>query len=310
MAMPWWLRNEQTRALVQPLPRPVGLPARLRSRAICWSGIRRANSRISNNVSSGIVQRCLPTLFILSVSAVWSPPCQCKTISMKPPSTRTTISCSAARQILLRVAALPARSQPRGFRGRDTLHAARGTATQATDRDAPLRAVVHESALAEVPPRLASIAHIQLAAAMATAQEPCEKQPPAPHRSSDRRTTLAGLVVGNHLLVPLELAPGDIALVLILEQHVPFGHWAPQAALDALAAILDTDLAHRAPKSIRTRIDMVGQNIVHGVVERQSTHNAASLRRAMTCNGQCNAIVAQPHVHLSHALQFGELGED
>jgi len=26
--MPWWLRNEQTRTLVQPLPRPVGLPAR------------------------------------------------------------------------------------------------------------------------------------------------------------------------------------------------------------------------------------------------------------------------------------------
>src|SRR6266849_5386743 len=106
--MPWWLRNEQTRALVQPLPRPVGLPARLRSRAICWSGISRANSRINNNVSSGTVQRCLPTLFILSVSAVWSPPCQCKTISMKPPSTRTTISCSAARKILLRVAAVAA----------------------------------------------------------------------------------------------------------------------------------------------------------------------------------------------------------
>jgi len=27
--MPWWLRNEQTRALVQPLPRPVGSPAAL-----------------------------------------------------------------------------------------------------------------------------------------------------------------------------------------------------------------------------------------------------------------------------------------
>src|SRR4029077_5542364 len=48
--MPWGLRNEQTRVLVQPLPRPVGLPARLRSRAICWSGIRRANSRVSDNV--------------------------------------------------------------------------------------------------------------------------------------------------------------------------------------------------------------------------------------------------------------------
>src|SRR3984893_8085955 len=62
--MPWWLRNEQTRALVQPLPRPVGLPARLRSRAICWSGIRRANSRISDKVSSGTVTRCWPPPWI------------------------------------------------------------------------------------------------------------------------------------------------------------------------------------------------------------------------------------------------------
>ena len=30
----------------------------------------------------------------------------------------------------------------------------------------------------------------------------------------------------------------------------------------------------------------------------------------MACNGQCNAIVSQPHVHLSHALQLSELGED
>src|SRR6516225_7348626 len=69
--MPWWLRNEQTRALVQPLPRPVGLPARLRSSAICWSGIRRASSRISNKVSSGTVQRCLPAPFIFRFSTVW-----------------------------------------------------------------------------------------------------------------------------------------------------------------------------------------------------------------------------------------------
>src|SRR6266852_2271719 len=106
--MPWWLRNEQTRALVQPLPRPVGLPARLRSRAICWSGIKRANSRISDKVSSGTVQRCLPAPLIFRFSAVWSPPCQCRIIWMKPPSMRTTISCSAARKILLRVAAVAA----------------------------------------------------------------------------------------------------------------------------------------------------------------------------------------------------------
>ena len=49
--MPWWLRNEHTRAWVQPLPRPVGLPARLRSRAICRSGISRANSRTQRYVT-------------------------------------------------------------------------------------------------------------------------------------------------------------------------------------------------------------------------------------------------------------------
>src|SRR6266404_5021232 len=110
--MPWWLRNEQTRALVQPLPRPVGLPARLRSRAICWSGIRRANSRISDKVSSGTVQRCLPAPLIFRFSAVWSPPCQCRIIWMKLPSMRTTISWSAARKILLRVAAVCSRMRP------------------------------------------------------------------------------------------------------------------------------------------------------------------------------------------------------
>src|SRR5205814_2737928 len=42
--------------------------------------------------------------------------------------------------------------------------------TQTTERDAPLRAVVNKSALAVIAPRLAPIAHIQLAAAMATTQ--------------------------------------------------------------------------------------------------------------------------------------------
>jgi hypothetical protein len=48
----------------------------------------RVSSRISDNVSSGTVQRCLPALFILSCGAVSSPPRQCRTISMEPPSMR------------------------------------------------------------------------------------------------------------------------------------------------------------------------------------------------------------------------------
>src|SRR6516164_9031205 len=82
-------------------------------------------------------------------------------------------------------------------------------------------------------------------------------------------------IVGNHLLVPLELAPGDIALVLILEQHVPFGQWAPHAATDALAAVLDAYLAHRAAKGISASIDGVGQDVVDRVVERQPPGDAA-----------------------------------
>src|SRR5947209_10438472 len=89
--------------------------------------------------------------------------------------------------------------------------------TQTTEPDAPLRAVVHKSALAVIAPRLAPIAHVQLAAAMATTQQTSKKQLAAPHRASDRGTALTGRIVGNHLLVPRELAPGDIAVVLILE---------------------------------------------------------------------------------------------
>src|SRR5438128_5949075 len=128
---------------------------------------------------------------------------------------------------------------------------------------------------------------------MATAQKSSEKQLAATHRSSDRGTALTGRIVGNHLLVPLELAPGDIALVLILEQHVPFGQWAPQAAIDALAAVLDADLAHRAAKGISPSEDGVGQDVVDRVVERQPPDDAAPLRR-VACDGQSNALVPQP----------------
>jgi hypothetical protein len=85
-----------------------------------------------------------------------------------------------------------------------------------------------------IAPRLAAITHIQLAAAMTTAQKPRQKQFSAPHRSSDRGTALTGRIVGNHLLVPLELAPGDITFVLILEQHIPFR--LPQRSIDRVSS--------------------------------------------------------------------------
>ena len=102
--MSWCLRKPRTRCSVHPLPCPVGLPERLRRRAICRSGIKRANSRRSAIVSSGGGQWCRPTAFNLNLtcSAVWSPPRQCRTMLMTAPSLRTTISLSAVRKIRLR----------------------------------------------------------------------------------------------------------------------------------------------------------------------------------------------------------------
>src|SRR4029077_5622308 len=110
--------------------------------------------------------------------------------------------------------------------------------------------------------------------------------------------------------VPVELAPGNIALVPILEQHVPFGHWTPHAAIDALAAFLDAYFAHRAAKGIGASIDGVGQDVVDRVVERQPPGGAAPLRRLVACDGQTDALVPQPRVPLSHAWQLSELVED
>ena len=143
---------------------------------------------------------------------------------------------------------------------------------------------------------------------MAAAQKPSQQQLSAPDRPSDRGA-FARCIVGNHALVLLERAPGDIALVLILEQHVPLGQWAPQAALDALATILDGHLARRASKGIRPGMDRVRQDIVDGVVERQLPDDAAPLRRFMRFDGQGDALVTQPDVNLTNALEFGKFGK-
>jgi hypothetical protein len=130
-----------------------------------------------------------------------------------------------------------------------------------------------------------------------------------PCRTSGEGASLAGRIIGDHPLVPLELGPGDVALVLILEQDVPLGQWATHAALHPLAALLDPDLAHCSPEGIRPSIDGVSQDVVHGVVEWRPPDDAAPLCRAVACGGQRDAFLAQPHMHLSHTLKRSKLRE-
>ena len=167
---------------------------------------------------------------------------------------------------------------PSGFKMRRTSAPTALIGAQATERDAPLRAVVHAGAMAVI------------------AAQPCRYRPHAAcgrngHSAEARRSNnsprrTAPLTAALPLPVALlaitrwflsNSLPGDVALVLILEQNVPFGHRATHAAPDALATLLDAHLARRAPEGIGAGIDRVGQNVVHGVVGRQSPDDAAPL---------------------------------
>src|SRR5271166_3397303 len=159
-------------------------------------------------------------------------------------------------------------------------------------------------------PRLAAIGHVHFATAVATTQKAGEEQLSLSRRSSGDGAALARRIVGDHPLIPLELRPGDIALVLVLEQHVPFGQWAAHAAPHALAALLHADLVRGSPENIRAGVDGVGQDGVHGAVERRPPDDDAPLRRTVARGGKRDAFLAQPDMHLSHALKLGELRKD
>jgi hypothetical protein len=92
------------------------------------------------------------------------------------------------------------------------------------------------------------MAHVQLAAAMTTTQKPRQEQFSAPYCSGDRGA-FAGRIVGNHTLFPLELAPGDVTLVLILEQHIPFRLRAPKPRSTRLRPSLTLTLLIARPKA-------------------------------------------------------------
>src|SRR5690349_2156335 len=91
---------------------------------------------------------------------------------------------------------------------------------------------------------------MQLTATMTTAQQPGQQQLTASHRPFDRGTAFAVRIIGDHALVLLKLVPGDVALMLLLEQNIPFGYGAAQATSHALTTVLDAHLARRPPEGM------------------------------------------------------------
>ena len=114
--------------------------------------------------------------------------------------------CAADVSLVWASSALTAASMPSGFRTRRTsVPTADPRASRRTRCIAPCHGSHARPGSDSGPP--SAIAHIQLAAAMTTAQKARQQQLPAPRHPSDREGAFAGRIVGDHALVPLELAP-------------------------------------------------------------------------------------------------------
>ena len=128
------------------------------------------------------------------------------------------------------------------------------------------------------------------------------------YRASGNRPSHAGRIVGYEALIEFELVPGDVALVLFLEQHVPFSDRAAHTAADVLAALDNADLAPRPPECIGAGVDRIGQYVVDGIISGQFPDDAERLG-SPRLGGQHDAFLSQPDMNLAGAAKLGELRE-
>ena len=104
-----------------------------------------------------------------------------------------------------------------------------------------IAAVVEMAAPAVIAARaavLAAVGDVQLAAAVPAAQQAGQQRLAAPDRAAAHEALAVG-VVGDQPLVPLELRPANVALVVVADQNLPAAAILAEAAHDPLAAGLD-----------------------------------------------------------------------
>jgi len=81
---------------------------------------------------------------------------------------------------------------------------------------------------------------------MAAAEQAGEQRFAAPHRSAAHEALAIG-VIADQALVPLELGPANVALMVVQDQSFPGAAVLAEAAHDPLAAGLEGDAAGRTP---------------------------------------------------------------
>ena len=180
----------------------------------------------------------------------------------------------------------------------------------AAERDAAIAAMVDLAAPAVIAARaavLAAVGDMQLAAAVAAPQQAGQQRLAAPDRAAAHEAFAVG-IVGDQPLVPLELRPANVTLVMVADQNLPGAAILAEAAHDPLAAGLDRDAAAGAAEDIGAGIDRVRQQVVQGVVDRQLPDHLAAFRTIFG-RRQRQALLAHPEMDLPHRLQLGELGE-
>ena len=141
----------------------------------------------------------------------------------------------------------------------------------AAKRDAGRTAVVEVTAATVIAPGtavLAAVGDMQLAAAMAAAEQAGQKRLTAPDRTAAHEALPVG-VVADQALVPLELGPANVAFVMVEDQSLPRAALLAEAAHDPLPTRLDRNAAAGAPEGVSAGVDRVGQDVVERVVDRQ-----------------------------------------
>ena len=180
----------------------------------------------------------------------------------------------------------------------------------AAERDAPTRPMVETRTATAVANALAlgpAVGNVDPSSAMPAAQQTREQPLSAANRAT-RQQTIPSSVVRDHTLVPLVLCPRNIALVVIHDQHIPLLAFPGEPPTDALASVLDRDTASRSTERVGATVDRVGQQSVNRAVDRKSPYDPSAVAVDLD-RRQAHVLLPEPEMHLSDALELGELPE-
>src|ERR1700730_8772520 len=155
---------------------------------------------------------------------------------------------------------------------------------------------------------LAAVCDVELAATVPAPQQTCQQRLTAPDRPSAHEALAIG-VVADQALVPVELSPVNIALVVAIDQNLPAAAILAKAAHDPFAAVRDGDAAFSAPEYVGASIDRVCQDVMQRIVERQLPHHLAAFGTVFD-GRQWQALLAHPQMDLPDGLQLSKFGED